>query len=124
MRKTLSLFVMTSRALLVGGAALARTDMRASGKLTRIDTAARTFALKSFGHEMDFKLADDATVMAGPRAEEFKALEPGQEVKVIYSEEGSSRLATHVEVASSRSAAVSTAPHPPSSNDPGKSTTR
>jgi Cu/Ag efflux protein CusF len=111
MRTMLSIFLAGSLALLVGGAAFAKSSEKASGEITHVDAKARTISVKSSDRVIDFEVAADATVMSGPHAEDLGMLEPGQKVDVTYSEEGKSAVASHIEVARASSSFSTSHPY-------------
>jgi hypothetical protein len=99
--------------LLLGGASMASAKAashKLSGEVATVDVAARTLSVTPHSKSphpaaMKFRLANDAKIMAGPKAEELGHLKVGDPVTVTYLTQGKSHTATRVDLASSSSTA-------------------
>jgi len=76
-----------------------------TGKVSQLDTMARTFSVTSDGggaatKQTSFKVAPDAKIMQGAKAISLSQLETGQRVKVEYADQGTEHRANRVDVLS------------------------
>jgi hypothetical protein len=69
------------------------------GELVSVDTAARTFAIKTASEgEVKFSYTDKTEIVGTEKFESALAGTPGAEVRVQYDTHGTARVATRIEV--------------------------
>jgi hypothetical protein len=71
---------------------------QATGTLTSIDAKAMTLVLKVKAGPMHFKLSPTTEYLSGGTTAELATLSPGANVRIEYRMEGTSRVATKIEV--------------------------
>ena len=86
-------------------------EVWASGRIERVDTAAKSLVVMQGTHEMTFVLAADAHLTQGKKAVTPAELggDVGRMAKVRYTTSGSQRIADRVEIAEATPAAATTA---------------
>jgi hypothetical protein len=115
MRSTLALSVFALFLALGVSPALAASPKNFSGQILRVDSAAKTFVVKTASvpaSEMSFQLAPDAKILLGTRALDLDQLKSGEHVKVTYLDEGMLHRAQKVEVMAPKAASAKPAKKP------------
>ncbi len=88
-------------ASLVPLAPAAAAEKSASGELTRVDSMAKTFTIKSDeGTEMNFQYSDQTLVVGGEKGVQGLSSNEGSKVTVFYTEAEGKRQATRIEIKS------------------------
>ena len=82
-------------ALSVGSLAWADTT---SGKISDVNASAKSFTVKNSKGKSTYTLAKDGKVMVGDSMGTFESLKPSERVKVDWTLDGKSRVASRVEV--------------------------
>lgn len=103
MRTSAAILVAAAAILLAGAPAAFATSAthQFSGRISKIDTAGKTLAVKEEGKtqmEMNFALANDAKIMEGYKKTTFGDLKVGERVKVSYADVASKHEARRIEV--------------------------
>src|SRR5262245_52550954 len=94
-RTKIGILLTAAVALGVAGVASAATER---GKISKIDTSAKTFSLEEGSATRAFSLGTNAKVMNGPKAIRFDDLKVGEYVKVEYAPTGGKLMASRVDV--------------------------
>ncbi len=88
-------------ASLVPLAQVSAAEKSASGELTRVDSMAKTFTIKSDdGTVMDFHYSDQTVVVGGEKGVQGLSSSQGSKVTVFYTEAEGKRQATRIEIKS------------------------
>ncbi len=88
-------------ASLVSLAPAVAAEKSASGELTRVDSMAKTFTIKSDdGTEMNFQYSDQTVVVGGEKGVQGLSSNQGSKVTVFYTETEGKRQATRIEISS------------------------
>ena len=84
-------------ALMVIGAAAVASAATVSGKITKLDSAGKTFTVSYGKKTISLSLAADAEVLDAGKAISLAALKTGDRVRVEYADQGGQHLASKVE---------------------------
>lgn len=116
MRSTLAVCTLGAFLALAGASsALAAASHDFSGKIEKVDTAAKTLVVKGTStpvREMTFQLAPDAKITMGAKALDLATLKSGEQVKVTYTDEGTHHRAQRIDVTAPKAAAAKPASKP------------
>ncbi len=88
-------------ASLVPLAQASAAEKSASGELTRVDSMAKTFTIKSEeGTNMEFQYSDQTVVVGGEKGVQGLSSSEGSKVTVYFTEKEGKRQATRIEIKS------------------------
>ncbi len=88
-------------ASLVPLAQASEAEKSASGELTRVDSMAKTFTIKSDeGTNMEFQYSDQTVVVGGEKGVQGLSSDEGSKVTVYFTEKEGKRQATRIEIKS------------------------
>lgn len=119
MRRNILCFALA--ALIVPWLASAASAAMVTGKITRIDSSAKTFSVQNGKSDMSFALGSTAKVMEGTKAITLGTLRVGDSVKVDYSDQAGKHTATGVWKQASAAKAKAAVPHKEAPAKPGSS---
>lgn len=108
-RSTIALVVFALFLALGASPALAASPKNFTGQISRVDSAAKTFVVKTAtvpAREMSFQLAPGAKIMLGSRALDLDRLKSGEHVKVTYLDQGMLHKAQKIEVMAPKTASA------------------
>jgi hypothetical protein len=106
-------FIVLSSVVLLGGATAVLADqaqpsqpapkaMMAEGELLKVDTTAKTIAVKTAAGDQEFSYTDETQVVGAQKTIAGLAGAKGTRVRVQYTEEGGAKKATRIEVQSAQ----------------------
>jgi len=104
------LLTLACAALIVPWLASAASAAIVSGKITKIDSSAKTFSVQDGKGDLSFSLGSTAKVMDGTKAITLTSLRVGDSVKVDYSSDPSGK---HTAIGVWKQAAAKTTPAMP-----------
>jgi multidrug resistance efflux pump len=117
MRATVATLVLGLCCLIGASASQAAGTSLLTGKITKVDTSAKTVVVKEQfkpQKEMTFSLASNAKILAGSKEKSLADLKVGERVKVSYTTEGMQHRAEKIEMLGMKTASAK--PPKPTSN--------